>query len=49
MKEWGLYLWMEDEDRRVHRVRPALPLPARVTVPALLAALAVCVFAFLGA
>lgn len=48
MKEWGLYLWMEDEDRRTHRVRPALPMPAFVTVPALLAALAVCAYTFLG-
>jgi len=47
MKEWGLYLWMEDEDRRVHRVRPALPVPALFSVPATLAALAVCAFVFL--
>lgn len=49
MKEWGLYLWMADEDRRVHRARPALPVPALFAVPAALAALAVCAFAFLAA
>jgi hypothetical protein len=47
MKEWGLYLWMEDEVRRVRRARAPLPVPALFAVPAALAALAVCAFAFL--
>jgi hypothetical protein len=46
MKEWGLYLWLEDEDRRAGCARPGLPVGAALAVPA---ALAVCAVAFLVA
>jgi hypothetical protein len=46
MKEWGLYLWLVDEDRRVHRSRPAMPVPAVFVVLAALSAVAVCAFTF---
>jgi hypothetical protein len=48
MKEWGLYLWLEGEERRAHRAPAVRPLSAQYTVPAVLAALAVCVLALLA-
>jgi hypothetical protein len=48
MKEWGLYLWLEDQDRRAGAARAALPVGVALAVPAALAALVVCAFAFLA-
>lgn len=48
MKEWGLYLWLEGEERRAHRAPAVRPLSALYAVPAVLAALAVCVLALLA-
>ena len=46
MKEWGLYLWLADEDRRIHRSRPEMPVPAGFAVVAAISALAICAFTF---
>jgi hypothetical protein len=46
MKEWGLYLWLADEDRRIHRSRPALPVPVVFAVITAVSVFAVCAFTF---